>query len=332
MQSIADQNIGLVAQTLAQSIRTGQSEIELDDYLAIRVGRNQVWKLTPHTEGQGQSLFFKYYHSLDSFNRELAGLQVANSLARQFPAYLAPEVLFSDEQSLVVVINELSGETLAELMKAALRIDRNPLRKRGPIERVQMALTLTAEWLKSLREQSVSPNQFFSDHSLQGSMNRILSKISIIKQRELPKNQYQRKLIDDLKTICVAASAKLPCEEPVLVHGDLAPGNVIYNNGRIGVIDFEDFGVGDAVRDSINFREQIEPGHGRWRKWALPRLSNEIEFVVASESEEAVFRIEFCLNRLVHSICPRWNSKRDQARSWKRLKTQSDFLSRAITR
>lgn len=80
-------------------------------------------------------------------------------------------------------------------------------------------------------------------------------------------------------------SIKLPTDAPVLIHGDLLPGNLLINNGRLSaVIDFGLFGLGDPAADLISawtllpkssravFREALNVNDATWergRAWAL---------------------------------------------------------------
>jgi aminoglycoside phosphotransferase (APT) family kinase protein len=46
--------------------------------------------------------------------------------------------------------------------------------------------------------------------------------------------------------------------EPVLLHGDFWPGNILWRNGRIvAVIDWEDAAIGDPLADLANSRLEI---------------------------------------------------------------------------
>lgn len=72
---------------------------------------------------------------------------------------------------------------------------------------------------------------------------------------------------------------------PVFIHGDLLPGNLLLDGGRLsGVIDFECMGVGDPAADVIAawsvfagsardvFRERLQVDEAMWRRgrgWAL---------------------------------------------------------------
>lgn len=80
-------------------------------------------------------------------------------------------------------------------------------------------------------------------------------------------------------------SIKLPTNAPVLIHGDLLPGNLLINNEHLSaVIDFGIFGLGDPAVDLIPawtllpkstrniFREALNVNDDTWqrgRAWAL---------------------------------------------------------------
>ncbi len=103
---------------------------------------------------------------------------------------------------------------------------------------------------------------------------------------------------------------------PVWVHGDLSPGNLLLQNGRLsGVIDFGNLGIGDPACDLIiawnllpshvrdSFRKMIEVDDATWergRGWALsialiqlpyykdtnPTLANNAQHVITEILKE----------------------------------------------
>ncbi|MCA9490345.1 MAG: phosphotransferase [Myxococcales bacterium] len=62
---------------------------------------------------------------------------------------------------------------------------------------------------------------------------------------------------DELRS-WVAAAGFVPCPAPVLLHGDLWPGNLLWRDGRIAaVLDWEDAAVGDPLSDVACSRVEI---------------------------------------------------------------------------
>ena len=100
------------------------------------------------------------------------------------------------------------------------------------------------DWLIALQKVSTA-----GDIKNQIDFQKLKNNLAILKQRGFDVSTIEQKYI----TIKNKIEAWSNYHQPVLVHGDFNPFNIIISNGRLTLIDFENTHLGDPLADAANF-------------------------------------------------------------------------------
>jgi aminoglycoside phosphotransferase (APT) family kinase protein len=160
--------------------------------------------------------------------------------------------------------------------------------------------TALAQFLNALRRVDVSgapepgEHNFFRGASLTIYEDEALSAVDALGD-EVPG--------DEVRRVWAAATATAWDREPVWVHGDIAPANMLAVNGRLAaVIDFGCCAVGDPACDTViawtflsrpnrdRFRATLGVDSGTWsrgRGWALWKALISLRGYLEEDAEEA---------------------------------------------
>lgn len=226
--------------------------------VAHRVGRNRVWKVEAP---DGGACFLKLCRGHGDYERQSHGLRHAAALAASTPGCLAPAILAADPARYLLVTKPLEGESVATIFTDAFRIDRNPWARPARYRPAIEALTAVAHWLRAFHlSLDQAPAEAY-DHSASGSWQRTAAKLDAIEQRA-----------------GLAAEAPLwrhmvfepPAAPAGLVFGDATLGNFFYDRGRVGAVDFEDLGTGEAARDQATLQRIIALAFSQPHYWHVP--------------------------------------------------------------
>lgn len=210
----------------------------------LRVGRNPVWRVS----AAGEMFYCKICPSVAELRREASGYRLAELMAKEDDRFIAADVVAVDEEQRLLVTKQVPGSPVVEWLKAGYRIDKNPLKKRGPRNVASDALGLVCDWLRALQARSPEDCQELCDHNVRS----IGERINLVLNRP-----YHGVTCGELLNL-----ADLPTlsdvQDVTLIFGDCTLGNFYSDGERIGAIDFEDVGIGPTVRDFSNLRDGIE--------------------------------------------------------------------------
>ncbi len=137
--------------------------------------------------------------------------------------YLKPHNLFLREY--------IPGQTMTEITK----------REKG-LKKIYADQII--DWLVALQKVSTAGNI-----NNQIDFKKLKNNLAILKQRGFDASAIKQKYITTKDKIESWAS----CYQPVLVHGDFNPFNIIISNGKLTLIDFENAHFGDPLTDAANF-------------------------------------------------------------------------------
>lgn len=259
-----------------------ESPANRGEWVATPVGRNDVWKLTPRVR-PGEPRFVKFYRSPVDYRREMRGLNLARKLANGRDWLMAADILIADETGRFLVTDALPGTSLRELVLTALRLGVPRRRQEVALEQARRCLALLVEWVGLLQLQALEAVEDLQDDRPAAVARRIAEKES--------------RLWGDRPRTPLAApgSPRLV----VLTHGDLSFGNVFYHEGRIGIVDFENMGIGLSFRDPLWIRYGLEQCNYRWYYRNSAPLLDLVDAPVASDPLAALYRMEFTVDHLL---------------------------------
>ena len=223
-----------------------RKRLEYVEGVGTRVGRNDVWQLEVKNNTL-ETYFAKFWSSTPEFRRELWGLILMQKLATQTTWIMAVEIVFIDEDVGLVVTKGLKGYTFTELLQSAFRHDKGWVNRKKKKANVNRCTHQILDLIKLLQDQEVFETHILQDHSPLGAIDRI--------NRSLKRFQANPTLNETGEISFLPFALQLGPGEMGksnrLVHGDLSPGNIFFYNGKIGVIDFEDMGIGSPFREIV---------------------------------------------------------------------------------
>lgn len=161
----------------------------------------------------------------------LRGFEVMRFLMHEFngPKFFVPKVFFYDIDYNLICYENIEGQLLINHLKE------NSLDKK---------IILVAKWLNHLHSLE-TPDLILPKHE-------IFFNFEALKKfyPELAKNAPS--IINDLKN---QVSSDF---EPKLIHGDYQPNNIIFDDDKITVFDFNDSQIADSALDSAKFLTQLK--------------------------------------------------------------------------
>jgi len=246
--SLGDVDISWLPEAIAliKQLPTDANHFEAFPFHGARMGRQGVWQV--FDKRSKSSLFIKIGLSCDDFAREVQGLLLAQKLSETNNWILAPAVLDTQPHAGLVVTTEVKGDLLSKILRDSLRIDRNPWRDQKKTDKLLHCMELLQKWIDCFHSFALK-NANLIDHGPVFSLRRAQSNLSNIHLETKGWSSLALKLIHSLRN--------LPDEyliEPIgLVHGDLSPGNILFVDNKICVLDFEDLGYGPQYRDPFWF-------------------------------------------------------------------------------
>ncbi len=251
----------------------------------VRVGRNPVWKISSSEE----AYFIKFAGDDRYFARERVGLEATARLAEDHDWIMAPRILHLSAEHRALVMSGLAGESVGRLLARGFRIDRNPTRRRGRRDLFLTALESVVAWLELLHSLQPPFGAPLFDHSPGGMRTRVV--------RKLARAQDLKVLDISLGLIARIEQMVVPVDDPGrLVTGDASLGNFIWDEGRIGRIDFEDLGSGHPDRDLAELHEGMLAVERRPWYWSPARAADLIP-KPTSPSVHILTSLEWALDR-----------------------------------
>jgi aminoglycoside phosphotransferase (APT) family kinase protein len=258
------------------------------EWVVLRVGRNPVWRI----QSRNEICFVKIMKDPRYYQRERHGFELSQQLAAQHDWITAPELVHTNETQGALITTAVPGIGVGRLLRAACRMDRNPLRRNGPIEEFLRALSFVLQWLAELHRTPVTCKNLLFDHSSTRVRERIIVKLNRALEHgvlEVDEGTLQR-----FRQLDVS----VPEPASQLICGDATLGNFLWDGQRqrIGRVDFEDLGFGAPSRDFSEIRQGLEVAGRKPWYWNV----DQARTMVPSSSghvEEDLYRLEWALDR-----------------------------------
>ncbi len=273
------------------------SVLTLGSARAVRVGRNHVWRVQ-HNHSETPCFFAKFWSKPLCYERELFGLEVINRLAAIYPWLMPIELVKAERDHGLILIEGLTGDFLEDLLKRALRIDRNPFRRHAARKLVASCLRLLFDFVHLLQQQPAVKDQVLLDHSPHGIWTRIEEKTA-----QLRPFKFSFMPLLEQVLACRARTADWPAETK-LIHGDLTPGNLVFDGSRLGIIDFEDMGAGPSFVDFLVISSALEQIRGKWHYYSAEDILSSIPSRGVPYGILALYKLERALNSMAATCCP----------------------------
>jgi aminoglycoside phosphotransferase (APT) family kinase protein len=86
----------------------------------------------------------------------------------------------------------------------------------------------------------------------------------------------------------------------VLVHGDLSAGNILIDGESVGLVDFEDMGVGPTFRDTLWIRYLFELGNRHFYYRGFNHLSDMLLATESRSEYKIIYQLDFSLLNLLY--------------------------------
>jgi hypothetical protein len=273
------------------------AEGSFGEWAVVRVGRNPVWRV----QSPGETVFVKIMSDPRYYHRECHGFEVSQQLATQHNWITAPELVHTNEAQGALITSALPGIGVGRLLRSAFRMDRNPLRRSEPIDEFLQALSFVLRWLEALHLAPVACRPLLFDHSSTRMRDRIVEKLDRGMKHGVLEVDGQS--LERLRQLEVSAA-----EPARLICGDATLGNFLWDgqHGRVGRVDFEDFGFGAPNRDFAEIRQGLEVAGSKPWYWNVDRALTMVPSG-GGPVEEGLYRLEWMIDR-------HWPGRR---RSWK---------------
>lgn len=260
-------------------------------YSVRKVGRNQVWEVTS-CEQSKKRCYAKWWPSPQMFQRELGGLDIINRLAARHSWLLPAPVIFADEANGVIVVREVHGVDGSHLISQALRRFQRTMKRET--EKAFRCLSLILQFLEQLHRVEVRDSSHLAAHDPMAVLDRVNGFAERLRNHPawddagvwdafpLSLNDFQ---IAEMPALCV-------------LHGDPTPVNFIIDDSRVGVLDFEDMGVGPACRDLLWIDYCLEQYDRMWHYRSGARLRRLVPQTATDPGVLLLYRLECLLLHL----------------------------------
>jgi aminoglycoside phosphotransferase (APT) family kinase protein len=293
------------------------------EWVVRRVGRKPVWRI----QSRSGTFFVKVMKDSRYYRRERHGLEISQQLAAQHEWMTAPELVHLNEARRVLITTALPGMGVGRLLRSAFRMDRNPFRRKAPMEEFLRTLSIALQWLAELHQMPVTCNDLLLDHSATRVRERILGKLT--RALEHGVLEVDEQALERFRQLDVS----VPEPASHLICGDATLGNFLWDaqRQRIGRVDFEDFGFGAPSRDFSEIRQGLEDADRKSWYWNVDQAMQ----VVPSSSldvEEGLHRLEWALDRHWPGGRRRPPRRRRPTRRMRALNRRIQNLLAAITR
>jgi thiamine kinase-like enzyme len=295
--------------------RTGGAATDRPAFAAKKIGRNEVWEITTDAPAKLRC-YAKWWPSPEMFQRELEGLRIVNALAARHDWIMAAPIIVADETTGVIVVDEIRGASGAELISRPLRRLRPSMNTAARQRDAVNCLAMIRRFLEELHRVNVPHSRHLASHAPAAVLARV--------------NRLADGLREDASVAHLAVWKVFPLslqdlritDEPELcvLHGDASPGNFLVDGSRLGILDFEDLGVGPACRDLLWTEYCLERFDAMWHYRTAADLRRVISQPSIDPGLRLLYRLEFLL---LHVLTITMRSQRDSV-----LARLSDRLER----
>lgn len=253
MRMRTELRISQVVDGLSAARHQSNGACVVDGVSCLRVGRNDVWRVVVDDVVH----FVTYCRNDGEFRRRLAGIELTEKIARDYPNIVPPRLESVIDSSRVIVVRKAAGIPAQGLLKRAYRIDRNPFRRRAQRLPFQDALSAMTGFLRVVHQYLPSSRIHLWDHGPASVFSRVESQLARLSEK-----------VDVLKGLTLPTLALPSQVVSAAVLGDLSLGNFVIDGDRVAYVDFEDFGVGEPRRDLVLFNESLKRALAQWHYWA----------------------------------------------------------------
>jgi len=279
---------------LSNSKRSLQQVVTPDSSTAVRVGRNDVWRIQ-QKRGDSPTYYAKYWNSKDYFQRELLGLRLMQNLAAQNDWIMAAEVEYISEPEGLIVTKQLSGCSFRHILESAFRVDKILSFGRAGENKAAVCLHTILDLLDLLHDQHVNNPLLLEDHGIDATMRRINRNLSRV--HSIPDLSSQVYIGQLPKAIQICDQVDDLAKH--LLFGDPSPDNIFFDGNRIGLIDFEDLGTGPSFRDSLLLHYHLELTSNRLQYDNISQLLSIIKYSHCLPIYRLIYMLDFTLSHLL---------------------------------
>ena len=284
-------------------------------YAAKKIGRNEVWEITTDAPAKLRC-YAKWWPSTEMFHRELEGLRIVNTLAAGHDWITAAPIIVADATTGVIVVHEIRGVSGEELISRPLRrfcpSMNTPARQ---LEAVN-CLTMIRRFLEQLHRVNVPHSRHLANHGPAAVVARVNTLADRLRQHaSLAHLAMWTAFPVSLQDFRIADEPQL-----CVLHGDTSLRNFLVDGSRLGILDFEDLGVGPACRDLLWIDYCLKRYDWMWHYRTAQGLRRLMSQPPIDPGVRLLYRLEFLL---LHLIAIAMRSERDSV-----LARLSDRLER----
>jgi hypothetical protein len=274
--------------------RTGGAATDRPAYAAKKIGRNEVWEITTDAPAKLRC-YAKWWPSTEMFQRELEGLRIVSTLAARHDWIMAAPIIVADETTGVIVVHEIRGTSGEELISRPLRRFRSSMNTPARQLDAVNCLAMIRRFLDQLHRVNVPHSRHLASHGPAAVVERV--------------NRLADRLRGHASLAHLAVWTAFPlslqdfriADEPQLcvLHGDTSPRNFLVDGSRLGILDFEDLGVGPACRDWLWIDYCLERYGWMWHYRTPQGLRRSISQPPIDPGLRLLYRLEFLLLHLI---------------------------------
>ncbi len=282
-----------------QACRLGQQRLVRNGYTAEAVsgyrGVQRVYRVTVTTGRYRTVYYVKRSPTREIFVRNLAAFSHLARVAEASESVIVPELIGYCEHRLLIATRAMSGTSLHEMLVRGARYDRIPW---WPQVDITAGAAAIARGFTALHERGDPGVGGLADHSGQHRAHVLRTKVDRL-------HSYFPEFCARIAPAITRVRSRLTecASTRSYLNGDTSPTNLFICGTQLGLIDYEDAGVGDWRRDVAfllyclsQAERDVRYSHARvarFRRTLLEGLA-----IAADDAMFRVYRVEFLINAL----------------------------------